>query len=282
VSATVARVVARLAAVLALAPAVASGRCGEVVTVAVHADTTIRYTLQPAAGGGETPAVTLALFAGGSGHVDLDADGCPRGLRGNSLVRSIPLFNSAGFVTALVDARSDHHGPDGLGGHRIHPDHAADLGRVIADLRARTRGAVWLVGTSRGTISVVNAAARLAGPLAPDGIVLTSAVTVGTQAGWVAWTAQTVFDLPLQDIRMPVLIVGHADDTCLRSPASQMERIVARTNGVREQVVTLTGGPGGAGLSAAQACQGRSPHGFLGHEEAVVEGIARFVRGGVW
>lgn len=276
------RVAAVLAAVLALVPAVACGRCGEAVTIPLQGGTTVRYALQPAAGGTEAPAVTLALFAGGSGHVDLDADGCPRGLRGNSLVRSIPLFNAAGFATALIDARSDHHGPDGLGGHRIEAEHAADLGRVIADLRARMRGAVWLVGTSRGTISVVNAAARLVGPQAADGIVLTSAVTVGTQAGQVAWAAQTVFDLPLQDIRMPVLVVGHADDTCLRSPASQMDRIVARTNGVREQMVTVTGGPGGAGLSATQVCEGRSPHGFLGQEATVVEGVARFVRGGVW
>jgi hypothetical protein len=42
-------------------------------------------------------------------------------------------------------------------------------------LRMRTQGAVWLVGTSRGSISALNAAARLSGPSAPDGIVLTSA-----------------------------------------------------------------------------------------------------------
>ena len=93
------------------------------------------------------------------------------------------------------------------------------------------------------------------------------------------WVAQTVFDLRLEAIRMPVLIVGHAADICIRSPAGLMNRITARTNGVREQVVTVTGGPGAAGTPSVEACEGRSPHGFLDQEEAVATGIARFIRG---
>ena len=54
---------------------------------------------------------------------------------------------------------------------------------------------------------------------------------------------------------MPVLVVGHAADACVRTPASLMGKITARTNGAREQVVTVTGGPGGAG-AGLEACQG--------------------------
>jgi len=272
------------APLLALSSA-ASGQdgCGEVVTIATHGRTTTRYALaSPKIQSSEGGRVALVLLAGGGGYLDLDDKGCARELKGNSLVRSIPDFHAAGFVTALVDAPSDHPGEDGLAGFRITPQHAEDLGKVIADVRARTNAAVWLVGTSRGTISAVNAGARLSGPTAPDGLVLTSALMAGGPGGQRPWVTQTVFDLPLDAIRMPVLVVGHVADSCIRSPARLMGNITARTNGAREQVVTVTGGPGSlAGFQpSVGACQGRSPHGFVQQEAEVAAGIARFVRGG--
>jgi acetyl esterase/lipase len=56
------------------------------------------------------------------------------------------------------------------------PEHVADLKAVIAWLRANTKAPVWLVGTSRGTQSAAYAATRLAGPDAPDGIVLSATI----------------------------------------------------------------------------------------------------------
>lgn len=256
--------------------------CGEVVTIETHGRTTTRYALAhpqgaPAQGG----RIALVLLVGGGGHLDLDDKGCPRALTGNSLVRSLPHFHGAGFVTALVDAPSDHPGEDGLAGLRITTQHADDLGKVIADVRTRTNAPVWLVGTSRGTISAVNAAARLSGPSAPEGLVLTSALMSGFSGGRKLWVAQTVFDLPLEAIRVPVLVVGHAADQCIRSPPSLMGDITARTNGAREQVVTVTGGPGSPAGAApsVEACEGRAPHGFIQQEAAVAAGIARFIRG---
>ena len=255
--------------------------CGEVVTIATHGRTTTRYALahpRPAATQGARAA--LVLLVGGGGHLDLDNNGCPRALRGNSLVRSLGHFHDAGFVTALVDAPSDHPGEDGLAGFRITVEHAEDLGKVIADVRARSGAPVWLVGTSRGSISAVNAAARLSGRSAPDGLVLTSALMSGFFGGRKPWVAHTVFDLPLESIRVPVLVVGHAEDKCIRSPADLRENITSRTNGAREQVVTVTGGPGRAGPQGIEACAGRAPHGFFEQEAEVAAGIARFIGGG--
>jgi hypothetical protein len=263
--------------------ALAAERCGEVVSVEAHDRSTLRYAFVPPSGGqAAEPSgpVTLLLLAGGAGHLDLDAQGCARKLKGNSLVRSIPVFTEAGFGTALVDAPSDFHGEDGLGGFRTDARHAQDIGQVIAGLRTRTRGTVWVVGTSRGAISAANAAARLAGPAAPDGLVLTSALMAGQAGAKKAWVAQSVFDLPLEDITVPVLVVGHVADTCVRSPPSLMDRIVARTRGPRQQLVTVTGGPARPAPVGLDACEGRSPHGFVEQEAEVAAGIARFVRGG--
>ncbi len=108
---------------------------------------------------------------------------------------------------------------------------------------------------------------------------LTSPVTSGNPQGQKPWVAQTVFDAALETIHMPVLVIGHAQDKCLRSPANLNARILERTVGVREQLVTVDGGPGRAGLSAVETCEGRSPHGFVEQAAEVAAGIARFVRG---
>jgi len=249
--------------------------CGDVVTLKTHGSSTTRYALAV------PPKATavLVLLPGGPGHVDLGADGCAQKLKGNSLIRSQELFQRDGFATALVDAPSDYQGEHGLEAFRAQAPHAEDLGKVIADLRARLKVPVWLAGTSRGAISAANAAGRLSGANAPDGVILTSPVTVGTTGGRLAWTAQAVQDAPLERITMPLLLVGHAADNCMRSPTSGLAGIERRAKSSRVQLVTVTGGPG-ARQSGLAACEGRSPHGFADQEAEVAAGIARFVRGG--
>jgi hypothetical protein len=261
-------------ALLALLCALEVLACGEVITVQTHDDTTTRYALAVPQGA----KGTLLLLPGGAGHADLDARGCAQKLKGNSLIQSQGHFQREGFATALVDAPSDHQSTEGLGAFRAAPAHAEDLGKVIADVRRRVPGPVWLVGTSRGAISAANAAGRLKAQAAADGVVLTSPVTIGTPGGRRPWTAQTVYDAPLADIRVPVLLVGHAADTCLRSPASELAAIARRLGAERVQSVIVTGGPGSR-QSGLAACEGRSPHAFIEQEAEVAAGIARFVRG---
>ncbi len=276
-------VLAGLAGVLLVA-ALMSGEasakpCGTVVTLPVRGGAQLQYVLA----GPEAPHAArgaLVLLAGGDGVLDLDAQGCPRLLKGNSLVRSSPLFRAAGWATAMVDAPSDHRQEDGLAAFRASAAHADDLGRVIADLRRRGHSPVWVIGTSRGSISAANASARLRGAEAPDGMVLTSLLTVGTTAGRKPWTAQTVFDLPLEAIAIPALLVGHALDRCMRSPADAMPRVEARITSARRQVVVVAGGAGTEGPRGPEACEGRSPHGFQGQEAELVNGLLRFIDGG--
>jgi hypothetical protein len=92
--------------------------------------------------------------------------------------------------------------------------------------------------------------------------------------------AQSVFDLPLEAIRMPLLLVAHVEDACLRSPASMIDDIAARSPSTVKQVVKVSGGPGASIAPGLAACEARSPHGFIEQEEEVAAGIARFVRGG--
>lgn len=261
-----------------LSAGAAAKPCGAVVTLPAHGAAQLQYVLAEPPSGAVRGA--LVLLAGGGGVLDLDDQGCPRLLTGNSLVRSAPLFRTAGWATALVDAPSTHRQEDGLAAFRASAEHADDLGRVISDLRLRGHQRVWVVGTSRGSISAANAAARLRGAGAPDGMVLTSLLTAGTQGGRKPWTAQTVFDLPLEAISIPALLVGHALDRCLRSPADAMPRVDARIRSARRQMVVVTGGAGREVPAGLDACEGRSPHGFHGQEAEVAAGIVRFLDGG--
>ena len=255
--------------------------CGAVISIETHNRTTTRYAFAHAGDAtGQGPRTALVLLVGGGGHVDLDDQGCPRALTGNPLVRMLPLFHDAGFATALVDAPSDHPGEDGLAGFRMAGQHADDVGKVIADMRARAGGPVWLLGHSRGTISAANVAARLSGPSAPDGVVLLSAMMVGNAGGRKTWVAQTVFDPTLEAIKAPTLVLGHVADNCIRSPAGQMGNVAARIHGARHQAVAVTGGPAKPGGMASIAdCGARQPHGFIDQEAEIVAGIGRFIRG---
>ncbi|MBM3538231.1 MAG: hypothetical protein FJX55_10410 [Alphaproteobacteria bacterium] len=268
--------------VLALAAARAEAQpgsaCGEPRVLESRGATT-RYVISPLPAQEAPPAVLMLI--GGSGKINLDDKGCPRFQTGNSLMRMRMPLRAAGFVVVLVDVPSDHTGEDGLGGFRNQPAHAEDLGKIIQDVRARTRGAVWVMGHSRGTISAANAAARLSGPAAPDGTMLLSSMLVGDSRARKVWAAQTVFDVPLEAIRKPLLVLGHAADSCPRSPPSLGASVAKRAAGAPVQTVTMTGGTVAPGRPPAlPACEVGEPHDFVGQEAELTAGLMRFMSGG--
>jgi hypothetical protein len=234
------RIVTGLLALLCTFPGAAfAAPCGEVVSIATHDGTTTRYSFGPPQSGARARAA-LVLLAGGGGVLNLDDGGCARALEGNSLVRSADAFRALGFATALVDAPSDHNADeDGLRGFRSDAKHAEDLGRIVADLRARVGAPVWILGTSRGSISAVNAASRLKGAQAPDGIVLTSALMAGGK-GNKSWVRDSVFDHDLGAIKLPALVVGHAGDKCTREPRRKVGQC-AQAGGHRHRRARLEG-----------------------------------------
>jgi pimeloyl-ACP methyl ester carboxylesterase len=266
-----------LAALLFASPVAAQTRCGEIVTIDPSAGGKFVLSIaEPDA----KPKVVLILLPGGNGLVDLDDDGCARALKGNSLIRAIPEFNKGGAVTAVADAPAEWRGRDGLAAFRAEPAHAQALGVAVADLRKRFGVPVWLVGTSRGAISAANAASRLDGDARPDGVVLTSPVSAGARANQ-PWVLHDVFMFPLERISIPLLVLGHAKDMCLRSPPANVPRIAEKASAApRKQAAIMEGGPGSnAKPGDLAACEGRQPHGFLDQESDMAAGILRFVAG---
>jgi pimeloyl-ACP methyl ester carboxylesterase len=255
-----------VATALAVTLSGAGGRVASAVdqvrTIPTRPGVTQSFLLvRPAAG----PVAAVVLFAGGNGL--LNVRGPRLGLAGNFLVRSRAGFADHGLLVAVVDAPSDR--PNGLDGFRSTQAHADDVRAVIAALRAEAAKPVWLVGTSMGTVSAANAAARLAAGAGPDGLVLTSTVTRQGRE-----RPESIGDVRLRDIPVPTLVVHHRDDACRGTAYADVPALMRDlTSAPRRELMTFEGGA--PPLSAP--CEARSAHGYLGLEAEVVAAIARWI-----
>ena len=142
------------------------------------------------------------------------------------------------------------------GAIRLSPQHAQDIGKVMAEVKKRAGAPVWLVGTSAGTLSAASAAARLArSPSRPHGIVLTSTMTTLDAAGH---CGKSVYHASLAAIKGPVLIVSHRDDGCRCTPGGSTAgaKLVATLSGLpaKEHMIFTGGSP----PSPARAPRARS------------------------
>jgi pimeloyl-ACP methyl ester carboxylesterase len=212
------------------------------------------------------PVASVILFAGGHGRLALSPQGMEWG-NGNFLVRNRERFAEKGFVVVLIDAPSDR--PQGLWDFRISAAHAEDIKQVITELKKVVDVPVWLIGTSMGTVSAANAAARLKEG-GPDGLVLTSTVTKESRL-----VTETVNRVRLKDIRIPTLVVHHKRDECAVTP---YELAVALTKSLtqapKKELLTFTGGD----PSILDPCEPMSHHGFLGLDAEVVAAIASWIK----
>ncbi|MES2950981.1 MAG: alpha/beta hydrolase [Pseudomonadota bacterium] len=259
--------------------------CATVATVHTRSNSATRYSWvpgRPVEGASSGGSVAFILLIGGGGTLDLDDAGCPRRLKGNILVRTAPLLQAAGIATALVDAPSDWSSGEGLAGFRMQPEHAADLARVIADVRTRSGAtAVWVMGHSRGSLSAANAAARLSGAHAPDGVVLVSAMLQGETSKRKPWVSQTIFATELKAFKGALLLVGHAADNCERSLPERLDAAVQGSQAARQQVVRMVGGPRSTGRAPSlSTCEVHEAHDFVDQDAEFAQGVLRFVGGG--
>ena len=219
---------------------------------------TIRLVVQ---GPSDSKAVVV-LFAGGHGVLKIDENGYIRKLGGNFLIRSSYFFRGKGMVTVVIDAPSDR--TSNMFRFRSTKDHARDVAAVIAYLRLEFGLPVWLVGTSRGTESVANAATRLKGPDGPDGIVLTASMLTNNRNG------VNLLSMDLADITLPVIIAHHKRDRCDMTPPHRVAALVEKFESAK--VIDVLWYDGGS--PRGKVCQARHYHGFIDQEKRVIEDIA--------
>ena len=205
----------------------------------------------------------VILFPGGNGTPITHPRNGGFRLNGNFLVRSSALFAEAGFITAIVELplatpvkRSESNA------FRQSSMHLTDINAVVNFLVSEGAREVFLIGTSRGTLSVAY---------------LATVMTHANVAGYLL-TASLAEILPFaQNIRHPVLIAHHSDDGChVTTYLGAQATFRALVNSPRKNFITVSGGDPAID---DDPCQARTAHGFLGAERETVAAIVEWMNG---
>lgn len=207
------------------------------------------------------PHAVSILFPGSEGNIRLRSEGGQIKLgEGNFLVRSRNFFVDGGVATAVMDAPSDQAtGMDDR--FRLGDKHVADIAAVVAEVKKRYADVpVFLVGTSRGTVSAAAAGSALSDRV--TGVILTATLFNAARSG----PGLSGFDFAT--IRAPVLFVHHLDDGCVYTPYRGAKSLAAKF-----PLITVQGGE----PARSDPCAAFSAHGFLGRERETVEAMANWM-----
>ncbi len=207
---------------------------------------------------------TVMLFSGGGGgYGRIGDDGWPGS--GNFLIRTGKHWATYPFNLVMVGRPSD--GIDlALGGVRIGEKHAADNRAILKAIKLKSALPIWAIGTSMGTISAAATAIQDSENLV-SGLILTSSITGYAIDGAV----------PKQDlakIRVPTLVMHHADDGCKICQAIDAKNIAGKLkNAPISKTLIVSGGLGATG----NPCEAFHYHGYVGMENEVVDLIAAWI-----
>lgn len=237
----------------------------EVVTIPTRSGVTLSYLLDQDKTA--SPKIVVVSFVGGFGAIGLERraqKGAVKfGPTANFLVRIKDQLTDAEIADVIVDSPSDQL-PDGMNDRfRLGSEHAADIRSLIGNLRQRFPGAkIFLLGTSRGTISAAALGATLSDIV--QGVVLTSTVTNADRTG----RALSGFDF--DSIKVPVLLVHHRDDGCRTSPYSGASRLSKKF-----PLISVSGGDPPQG----DPCESMAQHGYVGREAPTAQAIRDWMLG---
>jgi hypothetical protein len=253
----------------------------EVNTITVRPGVTLTYALvRPAV----VPKGIVVLFVGNVGKVGLTTafdDTKGLGNDKNFLMRSRRYFLERGYAVVIPDVPSDH--PNGLVGFRTTADHRKDIFTVMTHVRwnRSVPGKFWLIGTSAGSTSAVNTAVgwrellpspfiqRLWWSPILGGVIIPSPVSQPTVS------TATVFDVPLNQIYIPTLVVANVNDACPATPASAVNSILdALTSTARYYRTHVS-----SYATTDIVCEAATPHGFLSIEAPVVDSMVNWIEG---
>jgi pimeloyl-ACP methyl ester carboxylesterase len=212
-----------------------------------------------------TPKVVVIAFVGGFGVIGLEGKQVPLsfGPSTNFLIRIRNDLVDRDFAEVLVEVPSDKLSQGMSDDFRLGPEHLTDIRTVLADVKKRFPDAkLFLMGTSRGTISAAALGAKLGDEV--QGTILTTVVTNRDRQG------QGLSTFNFASIKIPVLIVHHREDKCPMSPYYNAEHL-----GKSFPLVTVSGGdPPQSG-----PCDPQSAHGFWGRDAPVAGAMKAWMLG---
>jgi alpha-beta hydrolase superfamily lysophospholipase len=208
------------------------------------------------------PIAAVVMFPGGDGQLGIGANGSIA-RPGNFLIRTRDKWLARGFLFVAVDAAV---GRVNTRGDRVGPANLRAIAEIVRTVRSRTSAPIWLLGTSAGAPAAVAGAASLpAGSI--KGVVISSPVSISSMH-------DTVFDVALARITVPVLIQIHQQDGCNFTPPYNAARIKAALTAA--PVVEVQQFSGGS-FPRSGPCEPFAQHGFFGIEDQVVTAAANWI-----
>ncbi len=232
----------------------------ELISIESRPGVTIKFLLMSSDESSQNALIMLP-GADGANHI-VDSDGQIK-LSKNFLVRTAPGFTKQGLSVVIVDAPSDQS--SGMGDtFRVSQAHKEDIEKIISDLAGRNLKSIYIIGTSRGTIS-----AAFLGSVLKDhrvkAIILTS--TMRYEDYLLPW-------ISLEKTPYPVLIVHSENDSCKSTPYFDAKRLKSKFPGSpKVEFISVKR----SSYSQGDACGPMSPHGFLGNEQEVVQIIVNWI-----
>jgi pimeloyl-ACP methyl ester carboxylesterase len=218
----------------------------------------------------QNPQAIALLFAGGNGFISLRSEaGQLKYNSDNFLVRSRDEFVKRNVVTAVIEAASDSQTSTGMTDEtRLGKEHAANIVGVIATLTKQFPGIpVYLIGTSRGTVSAASIAAR--NSVGISGVVLTATVFRKNQPRrGDKRTSPGLSGFDFATIKVPLLFVHHVNDQCYVTPYADAAQLVEKY-----PLISVSGGHS----ADSDPCEALTSHGFLGKESDTIEQIVNWM-----
>lgn len=234
----------------------------EIVTLNTRPRITVRVLL---ATPNTTPKGIFVLFPGGQGRLISQ-----RGQLTTGFGQSFQLFVDQGFIAAVVDTPSDQAGE--LSSHfRTSNEHLEDARKIIDFLGQKWSKPIFLMGHSRGTLSVAHLPRSLKDSRI-QGIILTASLAIRSKDGYLSLS-----ELRMDQITLPALFVHHRDDGCPTTPFNVAVQIQNRlTNSPKVNFIEVFGGK----PEEDDPCRGwKDHHGFYGLEHEVVKAITDWALG---
>jgi pimeloyl-ACP methyl ester carboxylesterase len=233
----------------------------EIVTLATRPGVTQSFVIL--AMEGRQPEAVALLYVGGSGRISLRREhGEVKFGARTFLPRSGGEFASNGLLPVVMDAPSDQ--AELSEGYRMSAAQAVDARAVVKELEKRYPALpIYLVGTSRGTISVAYLGRDLGGEVA--GVVLSSTMFGSSNP---RRQAPTLRGFDYARIKAPLLFVHHREDACEHTPYASAAKLAPRY-----ALISVKGGK----PAESHACEPFSAHGFYGVEAQTVAAIAAWM-----
>lgn len=209
----------------------------------------------------DNASTVFLLFPGGKAQHFQERKGRIQ-LSKNFLCRVAPQWVKKGFAIAIQGVPSDQ-GNAFSDEYRTSREQREDFDAIVHRLAALGYQNVYLVATSRGTLSA--AAVAAGGKYASvKGLILTATLEGPRFLRWVK----------LEEISYPTLFVHHRNDGCRITSVEQARESSRRLkSSPKVDFVELDGGY----PPQSDACEALSEHGFFGVEDYAADAIVRWV-----